>query len=130
MWNTSRHTRQIKILLATFFLCLATNANAVRDGETVYQSECVHCHASGVERMPTLQTLKGMQTEAIIQSLGSGSMRIIGTFELNGPERIAQPAPTADKYPTAHNCGLGLGHGLTGKGKGPLECKVFDLVCL
>ena len=89
MWNTSRHTRQIKILLATFLLCLATNANAVRDGETVYQSECVHCHASGVERMPTLQTLKGMQTEAIIQSLGSGSMRIIGTFELNGPERIA-----------------------------------------
>ena len=50
---------------------------------------CGTHHASGVERMPTLQTLKGMQTEAIIQSLESGSMRIIGTFELNGPERIA-----------------------------------------
>ena len=80
---------QAVLLSLSFFLFMGTETWASRDGEAVYKAECTTCHTSGAERMPTLQTLKAMPTESIVQSLESGTMRIIGTFNLNGPERVA-----------------------------------------
>ena len=79
----------IGLLFVSAFLFASVETWASRDGEAVYKAECTTCHTSGAERMPTLQTLKAMPTETIVQSLESGIMRIIGTFNLNGPERIA-----------------------------------------
>ena len=63
---------------------------ASRDGETVYHSaNCASCHSSGSPRTPTLENLKKLETGRIVHSLESGVMRVIGTFDLNGPERIA-----------------------------------------
>jgi polyvinyl alcohol dehydrogenase (cytochrome) len=72
------------------FIALAGNANAAtRTGETVYAENCASCHSSGSPRTPTLANLKKLATGRIVGALESGVMRVIGTFELNGPERVA-----------------------------------------
>ncbi|MEM7542417.1 MAG: PQQ-binding-like beta-propeller repeat protein [Pseudomonadota bacterium] len=60
-----------------------------RDGETVYIAECATCHNSNTPRTPTFDVLKGLETGRIVSALESGAMRIIGTFSLTAPERIA-----------------------------------------
>jgi len=69
---------------------LASDAVAIsRSGEAVYQANCASCHSSGSPRTPTLANLKKLETGRIVHALESGVMRVIGTFELNGPERVA-----------------------------------------
>lgn len=62
---------------------------APRGGEAVYAAECAACHDSGAAHAPSRATLAGMPTAAIVRALESGVMRVVGTFNLNGPERIA-----------------------------------------
>ena len=77
-------------LLAALLFFAGGAAAAERDGETVYRDECASCHESGTPRTPTLETLKSLPTAAIVRSLESGTMRVVGTFRLNGPERVAE----------------------------------------
>ena len=60
-----------------------------RDGETVYKAECASCHDSNTPRTPTFSTLTELPTSRIVGALETGAMRIIGTFNLTGPERVA-----------------------------------------
>ena len=70
--------------------CYITSVTAAtRDGELVYANECAQCHDQAAPRMPSKATLGEKSTRAIVQALESGSMRVVGTFNLNGPERIA-----------------------------------------
>ncbi len=72
------------VLVAT-----ASSAAAPRDGASLYSAECASCHDSGAAHAPTLDTLAAMPTAAIIRSLETGVMRVVGNFKLNGPERVA-----------------------------------------
>lgn len=62
---------------------------ATRDGAAVYGAECASCHDSGAAHAPTRATLAAMPTGAIVRALETGVMRVVGTFNLNGPERVA-----------------------------------------
>ncbi len=78
------------VLVATILVTVATVTMAVgRDGETVYQQTCASCHDSGVARMPSRQVLEALPTGRIVSSLETGAMRVVGTFQLDGAERVA-----------------------------------------
>jgi len=59
------------------------------DGESIYKEHCATCHSSGSPRTPSLGNLQKLETGRIVHALESGVMRVIGTFALNGPQRIA-----------------------------------------
>lgn len=59
------------------------------DGKAVYAQHCAACHAGGAARAPTLETLSRMEPAAVVRALETGVMRVVGTFSLNGPQRIA-----------------------------------------
>lgn len=62
---------------------------ANEQGEAVYARECASCHDSGVARTPTKESLQKLQPDAIVQALQTGAMRVIGQWNLDGPERVA-----------------------------------------
>ena len=70
-------------------LTLGSAFAATRTGETVYVNECATCHEQTATRMPTRADLSARTPRAIVQALETGSMRVVGTFNLNGPERVA-----------------------------------------
>lgn len=77
-------------LLGLALACAAAAVTAAdRDGETVYQAECSTCHDSNAPRTPTFTMLNGLETSRIVSSLETGAMRVIGNFNLSGPERVA-----------------------------------------
>ena len=77
-------------LLALLGCLLLTPAGATpRSGEQAYADECASCHDSGAARMPSREALAGLTPGAIVQALETGLMRVVGTFNLNGPERVA-----------------------------------------
>ena len=77
------------LLLLPLLWSADTSAAEPRDGKTLYASECASCHDGGAARMPSRATLEAMPTAAIIRSLETGVMRVVGNFRLNGPERVA-----------------------------------------
>ena len=77
-------------LLGLALACAAATVPAAdRDGETVYQAECSTCHDANAPRTPTFTMLNGLETSRIVSSLETGAMRVIGNFNLSGPERVA-----------------------------------------
>jgi len=59
------------------------------DGADVYAKQCAACHDSGAARTPAKSALQKLAPETIVHALESGVMRVIGQWQLNGPERIA-----------------------------------------
>lgn len=74
-------------LLAT--LATAAQATEKPDGAAVYQQHCATCHDGGAARAPNFETLRKMEPVAVVRALETGVMRVIGTFSLSGPQRIA-----------------------------------------
>lgn len=75
--------------MAVACLLLLTTSAAANDGATVYAEQCASCHDSGAARTPTRETLAAMAPDTIVQALETGAMRIIGLWNLTGPERVA-----------------------------------------
>lgn len=79
-------------VIATLAVCAAAALRAgaeTRDGATVYVDECAACHDQAAPRVPSRAALAERAPGAIVQALESGAMRVVGTFNLNGPERVA-----------------------------------------
>ena len=84
--------RRWQILQPLFVALLAINPglNAeARPGSQVFEEQCASCHDRVGAHAPAKKILQALPTANIVRSLESGVMRIIGTFALNGPERIA-----------------------------------------
>lgn len=64
-------------------------AGAQPDGAAVYREHCASCHDGGAARAPSFETLQKMQPAAVVRALETGVMRMIGTFTLSGPQRVA-----------------------------------------
>lgn len=76
------------------WLCMVSAAvaaapSAPPDGKAIYGQYCAGCHDSGAARAPTPETLATMEPASVVRALETGVMRVIGTFSLNGPQRIA-----------------------------------------
>ena len=59
------------------------------DGAVVYKQYCATCHDGGAARAPTFDTLQKMEPVAVVRALETGVMRVVGTFSLSGPQRVA-----------------------------------------
>lgn len=70
-------------------LPMLAQADDKPDGAAVYKQHCAACHDTGAARAPTFETLQQMEPVAVVRALETGVMRIVGTFSLNGPQRIA-----------------------------------------
>ena len=80
--------RKLTLYSIIFVSTLIQTVNAV-DGESVYQEHCASCHDAGVARAPSFSAMKKLTAESIVQSLETGVMRVIGQWNINGPERVA-----------------------------------------
>ena len=80
-----------KILTTVVVLGLAMSASAVEksDGKAIYGQYCATCHDHGAARAPSFETLGKMEPANVVRALETGVMRVIGTFSLNGPQRVA-----------------------------------------
>ncbi|MSR15790.1 MAG: cytochrome C oxidase Cbb3 [Gammaproteobacteria bacterium] len=81
--------RRIKYWIGLCVLSLGVNAETLVDGKAIYNQHCAACHDSGAARAPTPETLREMEPVAVVRALETGVMRIVGTFSLNGPQRVA-----------------------------------------
>ena len=62
-------------LVATMCLALLVAASsAAQDGAALYKEHCASCHAGGAERAPTLDALRGMPPQRILDSMEIGPM--------------------------------------------------------
>lgn len=68
---------------------MAAQAGEKFDGDAVYKQHCASCHDGGAARAPTFETLQKMEPVAVVRALETGVMRVIGTFTLSGPQRVA-----------------------------------------
>lgn len=73
------------VLAAAF----AAPAALAADGAAVYEAQCAGCHEAGAARAPTRDKLAEMPPESIVTALETGAMRVIGQWNLDGPERVA-----------------------------------------
>ena len=73
-----------------FMLCGPAAAAAQEpDGTAIFEAQCAMCHTPpGVERAPTLETLRGRSPVAIVAALTSGIMALEGQ-DLTDPQRRA-----------------------------------------
>lgn len=74
-------------LLAT--LAMSAQASEKPDGKAVYAQHCATCHDGGAARAPNFETLRKMEPVAVVRALETGVMRVVGTFSLSGPQRVA-----------------------------------------
>lgn len=70
-------------------VCAAYPVAAAVDGAQVYRTHCAVCHDSGTARTPSFETLSALEPDRIVRALETGVMRMIGNFNLTGPERVA-----------------------------------------
>ena len=82
---------KVKILGMALAAVMSTgvSADSGPDGAAVYKQHCAACHDTGAARAPTFETLQKMEPVAVVRALETGVMRVVGTFTLNGPQRIA-----------------------------------------
>lgn len=76
--------------LVAVVLALVTHAAAADPlGKETYDQHCALCHSAGQPRTPTRDTLSTMEAAGIVRALETGVMRVIGNFNLTGPQRVA-----------------------------------------
>ena len=90
--STLRETRVTRtIFYGMVLLSLGVGAHAAEtlDGKALYGQHCAACHDSGAARAPSPETLAKMEPASVVRALETGVMRVVGTFSMNGPQRIA-----------------------------------------
>src|SRR5262245_1387090 len=93
-------------LLALLAAAAQAQPAAEPNGRALFENHCTSCHASGDERIPTVDELRARTPEEIVTALTSGAMQLQGG-ELNAAQkravaeylagRIVGVAQTADK---------------------------------
>ena len=69
-------------------LFISTASGIGRSGEEVYAQTCASCHDNPSARTPSREVVENLEPGRIVQALETGSMRVIGTFSMSGPERV------------------------------------------
>src|SRR5215472_17567401 len=74
--------------LAVLALASVVFAQSTPAGETIYQTRCAMCHATGIPPFMTRREMKAMAPEIIVNTLSNGAMREQGA-SMSPAERIA-----------------------------------------
>ncbi|MFT4563787.1 MAG: polyvinyl alcohol dehydrogenase (cytochrome), partial [Gammaproteobacteria bacterium] len=91
-----------RIIFLAVGLTLSSVHAAPRDGASVYQEVCAACHDTATARTPPRDVLANLEPGRIVTALETGSMRVVGNFSVNGPERVAVAEYlTGKKYDTS-----------------------------
>src|SRR5688572_15107679 len=104
--------RPFRVLsVAVFIVCVAASASA-QDGGALYKEHCASCHDRSVDRAPSLDVLRAMTPQRILEVLEFGSMvsmthgrttaerRAMAEFASGkslGERFTIEPAPKADR---------------------------------
>lgn len=87
---------------------VATSAAPARDGATIWADTCASCHDAPAPRVPDRAALAALPTAHVVRALETGVMRVVGNFELNGPERVAVAEfVTGERYDPQWNAASG-----------------------
>ena len=76
------------VLIVTSIL-LSAGAYSAEDGKAVYDKQCASCHDNAAGRTPTKKMLNDLSAQAIVTSLETGVMRVIGQWNMDGSQRVA-----------------------------------------
>ena len=68
--------RALAVVLVTSTALTAT----AQEGADLYKTHCAPCHDGGVPRAPRLEALRTMSPEAVLHSLETGTMRLLGVI--------------------------------------------------
>ena len=75
-------------ILALLAAAVQAQPAAEPNGRALFENHCTSCHASGDERIPTVDELRARTPEAIVTALTSGAMQVQGG-ELNAAQKRA-----------------------------------------
>ena len=85
-----RQRISISVFLA---LCLGFSLAAgivlAESGSDIYDAQCASCHDNAAGRTPTKKMMNDLSAGAIVTALETGVMRVIGQWNMDGPQRVA-----------------------------------------
>ncbi len=74
--------------LVVVFVASASSTAAPQEGIDLYKTHCAPCHDGGVPRAPRMQALRTMSPEAVLHSLETGTMRLLGVIRTVRERRL------------------------------------------
>ena len=85
--------RQSISISAFLVLCLsfslAGGSVFAETGSDIYDKQCASCHDNAAGRTPTKKMLNDLSAGAIVTAMETGVMRVIGQWNMDGPQRVA-----------------------------------------
>jgi polyvinyl alcohol dehydrogenase (cytochrome) len=78
-----------RLVLIVTTILLSSGAYSSEDGKAVYDKQCASCHDNAAGRTPTKKMLNELSANAIVTSLQTGVMRVIGQWNMDGSQRVA-----------------------------------------
>ena len=68
---------------------LAGGSVSAETGSDIYDKQCASCHDNAAGRTPTKKMLNDLSAGAIVTAMETGVMRVIGQWNMDGPQRVA-----------------------------------------
>ena len=85
-----RQSIRISVFLVLYLsFSLAGGSVSAETGSDIYDKQCASCHDNAAGRTPTKKMLNDLSAGAIVTAMETGVMRVIGQWNMDGPQRVA-----------------------------------------
>ena len=78
-----------RLVLIVTSIIFSSGVYSSEDGKAIYDRQCASCHDNAAGRTPTKKMLNDLSAQAIVTSLETGVMRVIGQWNMDGSQRVA-----------------------------------------